>query len=303
MYHYQAYQLRIASDIALNELQPAAAGQDVEIRLKKPEPRSGGRNILWEQGRGEAVFTFPGAGRFEVRGGREVIVTPEPQAEPAFLRLYVQGMMLAAILHQRGYFVLHASLVNVDGGAIAFVGAVGAGKSTMAAALHSRGCAVVADDNAAVDLGGTIPMTVPAFPSLKVYPAVAESLGFGRSSLQPMHHSQLKQAQGVGQGFSDVPLPLDAIYVLDRTAPEGITRLAAAKSVAEMIRHSVPTRWGVAGDGAHLVACSRLAGSIPVFHVRTFSSLDQVPVIAARIEAHRRGEAEAGLAQAFGSTG
>jgi len=239
----------------------------------------------------EARFRYPRAGQFQVSRGREVVVTPEPGAESTLLRLYVQGMMLAAILHQRGLFVLHSSIVTVHGRGIAFVGSVGAGKSTLASGFHARGYPVVTDDNAAIDMQNLPPAIVPAFPSLKIYPEVAAALGYQRSDLRPVHESQVKHAQSVVDGFTTAPVPLHAIYVLDREASAEVSRLSVIETITELIRHSVPTRWGVAGDGAHLRMCARLAGCVPVYRVRTFRTLQEIRGVLDCILNHHEGAA------------
>jgi hypothetical protein len=166
------------------------------------------------------------------------------------------------------------------------VGPVGAGKSTLASGFYGRGYAVVADDNAAIDLRATRPTVLPAFPSLKIYPAVADALGYNSASLRPMHDTQIKCAQPVADGFTTTPMPLDGIYVLDREAAPGVRRLSVVEAVTELIRHSVPTRWGAAGDGAHLRMCATLAGRVPAFRVRTFGNLQEIQSVLDRIQSH-----------------
>ena len=55
-------------------------------------------------------------------------------------------------LAEQGALALHASVVQTSHGALAFVAQTGAGKSTIAAALGARGCAIMADDCAIVDV-------------------------------------------------------------------------------------------------------------------------------------------------------
>jgi len=183
---------------------------------------------------------------------------------------------------------LHSSIVQVGGCAIGFLGPVGAGKSTVAAGFHARGYPVAADDNAAIDLRQSPPVVLPAFPSLKLYPAVAAVLGYDEAALRAMHGSQTKRAHAIASGFHERPAPLRAVYILDRAAAPGVQRLSSVETVVEMIRHSVPTRWGVAGDGRHLKMCSRLAGVLPAFRVRTFGSLSEIPSIIDTIAEHAR---------------
>jgi hypothetical protein len=286
MFHYAAYKLAIRSAIRLPELPGGPPGRELEIRLEPGGQRIEARSIEWRELCQRACFHFPGVGRFVVRGGREVIITPDPDADETIFPLYVQGMMLASALSQRGYFVLHASVIDMGGGAIALMGPIGAGKSTLASAFHARGHWILADDNAALDLTSPAPTVLPGFPSLKVYPAVARSLGHSPLALQPMHRSQAKHAQSVADAFSPTALPLDAIYVLDREAEFGISRLSPLESITELIRHSVPTRWGVSGDGRHLKNCAGLAQRVPLFRARTFTGLHEIAGIAEEIERH-----------------
>jgi hypothetical protein len=287
MFYYTAYNLRIASQFPLPELCPARSGGDVEVRLDSTGPVIESRQISWQDPpSATAVFEFPGAGRFTVRDGREVVVSPEPDADAPLLRLYVQGMMLAALLYQRGSFVLHASVVNVKGRAIAFTGPIGAGKSSIAAAFLAAGYGIAADDNAALDFNPTTPSVVAGFPTLKVYPAVAASLGYDQHTLELMHDSQIKRAHRVTRGFVDTALPLAGIYALDREAPEGVSLLSAIESITEVIRNSVPTRWVVRGTPLHLRMAAQLARAVPLFRIRTFSELNEIPGIVRLVSAH-----------------
>jgi hypothetical protein len=290
MQFYSAYTLCIGSDIPLLELPAAQGPEDVTIRLMPAAPNEV-RSIEWgDDAEGETRFRFAQVGEFVLKGGRQVIVTPDPRAELDLLRLYIQGMILAAVLYQRNYFVLHSSVVNVGGHAIAFIGHVGAGKSSLAAAFHAAGYGMVADDNAAISLGDGCLHVLPAFPTLKVYPEIAVSLGYNSGAMVKLHHSQVKRAQPVSDGFSAVSLPLTCIFALDREIPCGIRKLTPVESITEMIRHSVPTRWGVSGNAQHLKSCAQLSNSLPVYRIRTFSELCEIPRIVRQIEEHLGGE-------------
>jgi hypothetical protein len=66
------------------------------------------------------------------------------------------------VRHLRGEIALHASAVVIDGHAISFLGASGAGKSTMAAALCARpGAQLAADDIVYVSHVDNVPRVVP----------------------------------------------------------------------------------------------------------------------------------------------
>jgi hypothetical protein len=285
MFHYSAYNLAISSEICLPELPIGPPGTGLDIRLSPAGAPITARSIDWREAPAkEACFYFIRVAQFRVRDGREVIVTPDPKADQTIFPLYIQGMMLASTLHQRGFFVLHASVIDFEGSAIALMGPIGAGKSTFASAFQARGHRILADDNAALQMNGVVPYVLPAFPTLKVYPDVARSLGHREVTLTPTHHSQVKCAQSVAHAFCCTPRPLDAIYVLDRDALSGISALSPIESITELIRHSVPTRWGVNGNACHLRQCAHLAQRVPMFRVRTFTQLSEIPEIAEQIE-------------------
>ena len=299
---YSAYGLTIRSEIPLPEFTPLspsdhAVGHDADVIYGNGEqwinPVRGERSF-WSVLPHEARFWFQGVGGFRVHGGSEIVVSPEPEIEQSLLRMYVEGMMMACLLQQRGYYVLHASVVRIHDYGIAFLGHVGAGKSSMAAALHARGHAVVTDDNAAIDLAAPEPLVTPAFPSIKVFPEIAASLGYENNSLRLMHASQIKRARSVTHDFPEHPVPLRRIYVLNREeAPRaanenGMVRLSSSESTLELIRNSVPTRWRQPGNAAHLMQCGRLSRLLPAWRVRTFEALTDIPELARRIEQHSR---------------
>src|SRR2546425_5228639 len=102
-------------------------------------------------------LAWPEVGAFTLCGSSVVDIEPAPRVAPETMRLFRRGPVAAALLRVRGYVVLHASAVALDGGATCFLGASGWGKSTLAALLHTRGHAVIADDVAAIDMAGSAP--------------------------------------------------------------------------------------------------------------------------------------------------
>src|SRR5262249_13269634 len=144
----------------------ANAGFDVNVVVSEAKEQDWispirQRESSWHVDLREARFWFRGVGAFRIREGREIAVYPEPDVDASLLRLYVEGMMMATLLFQRGHLVLHASVALLNTRGVGFMGSVGAGKSSTVAALHARGHAVVSDDNAALDLSGREPMVTP----------------------------------------------------------------------------------------------------------------------------------------------
>lgn len=290
--HCSAFGLHIATELPLPEFTPVygtCVPVDAEVTFGSGDDWIAAIRHLpssWKVDSKEALFWFRGVAGFRVIDGRKIIVSPEPGIDHSLLRMYVEGMMIATLLFQRGFFVLHSSVVRIGSFAIALLGHVGAGKSSTAAALHARGHAVVSDDNAAIELRAPQPEVTPAFPFLKVFPAIAESLGFAKDTLTQMHVSQPKSVHPVSDLFPDQPLPLDRIYVLTREPISGIERVSAPDAIIEIVCNSVPTRWKLPGGAAHLKTCASLAARVPVYRIRTFDTLPELPQLAARIEQH-----------------
>ena len=97
--------------------------------------------------RGRTCLRYPGLCEFVGDTGmREVDVTLAPDRDPGVIPVLATGMLLALHLRLRGDLVLHASAVRVGETALAFVGASGMGKSTMATVLCAAGHALLTDD-------------------------------------------------------------------------------------------------------------------------------------------------------------
>lgn len=96
---------------------------------------------------GLAVLRYPGLCEFTGTADlSEVRAHVHPGQADGLVSVLAAGALLATHLRLRGDLVLHASAVQVETGAVAFVGASGMGKSTMATLLCAAGHALVSDD-------------------------------------------------------------------------------------------------------------------------------------------------------------
>jgi len=273
VYSYVAYGLGIESELPLPELDVGAAAPDVVLRLGKVDRRP---LELDTRGDGfwatadEACRSLANVGTCLVRRGREIIVEPVPGADERVLRLSILGPAFALLLHQRGRFVLHASAVESAGGAVAFTGGSGWGKSTLAAALHARGCALVADDLTAIAVSPECSTVFPGFPQLKLWPEAVASLGEAPEALPQLHPEFDKRARRVVQGFSHQRLPLRRIYLLGEGPGPTIERLPPHEALIALMPHWYGFRFGdrllQVGDAAasHFQQCATLANSVSV---------------------------------------
>jgi len=290
---YQAYGLSIHSSLELPELRSAVFSEPADLLIQSGPvagPVLGERasGLVWTP-TGAASLAFRDAGAFQICGGREITVDPAPLAGADVLRLYLLGPVLAVALYQRGWLILHASAVAIDGRVAAFLGGSGWGKSTMAAALQQRGHPLVADDFIAVPVGplaGAELRVYPGFPQLKLWPEAAASLGADVEQLPRLHPDFEKRAQRLSGGFAQAALPLERVYVLAEGEPAGIQPLDKQTALVELVRHSYLPQALPANDAAgHLRQCAALLAGVHLSRLRRPLSLPDLPAVAHMVEA------------------
>jgi hypothetical protein len=166
-FRYLAYGVGIHSEVALPVPSSPEAPCDLEIRLEPaPAPR--------EAQVDEELIRHAGGTRFLIRGGREIVAYTTPPLDADTVDFLTTGG-IGIILHQRGYAVLHASCIRTEHRDLAFIGASGMGKSSMAAAMVAHGMSVISDDFIALTAGQPLRA---GFPQLRLLPDTATALAF-----------------------------------------------------------------------------------------------------------------------------
>lgn len=133
-----------------------------------------------------------------------VAVHLHPGADEGLLPVLIAGALLAMHLMLHNRLVLHASAVQVDDRAVAFVGKSGMGKSTLATALSLEGYPLLSDDLLRVDA------------ELLVYPGATETRlrPAARSLAGTAGHETADGRLALTPGLlADGPLPLAACVI------------------------------------------------------------------------------------------
>ena len=160
---------------------------------------------------------------------------------------YLLGPGLGFTLRLRGVTCLHASAVVIDGAAVAFVGAAGAGKSTLAASFALRGHAVLTDDVAALVDGGDSFGVEPAYPRVRLWPdSVAALFGDARAlpRITPTWEKRYLDLNDPKYRFQAEPLPLAAIYLLRPGADAaGCAPVAPRAALMSLVAETYTTRF------------------------------------------------------------
>lgn len=244
-WHYRYAGVDVSSSLELPEWSsfataPTTQAAEVVIRQTKPTDNCIGQVLVADGKR--LMFSLPKIGYYHIHAGHKIVLTPYVGAEEAELRLFLLGSAWGALGYQRGWFPLHASVVQIDDGAVAFCAPSGSGKSSLAAWLVAKGCPLVSDDLCRLDVTGDQPPRVwRSAPRLKLWQDALMALDWQGKALcrdqmrvnkfhlpAPMYQSPKdKQAQ---------PLPLRALYVLtwgEEFAIQALRGLHAVQTVID----------------------------------------------------------------------
>ena len=213
------------------------------------------------------LFTAPAHGRYAIEPGtRRVMCAPKAGPDWHWQRMLI-GQVLPLVAAVRGFHVLHASAIVIDGRAVALSGAPGAGKSTLALELALQGHEILAEDVLSLRLDGAAVIAEPGVSLVNLRPtedaerAVREG-GFSVLGRSHKLHVDLPRASE--------PLPLSALLLLedaDDDAP--LVEPVPAPSATEIISTSfVPYLTREQDLLLHLELGSAIATTVPTAKVR-----------------------------------
>ncbi|MFF5986206.1 hypothetical protein [Prauserella flavalba] len=301
-YRYRAHGLGIVSDVEL-PLPPGDGASDVTLRLggavdvphRRPEgtplaelSREGGRLFYALARAGErTVLRYPELAEFTGDAGlADVTAHPHRGADPGLLPVLASGTLLAVHLLLRRHLVLHASAVEAEGRALAFVGASGMGKSTLAAALCGAGCGLVADDVLRVDPASADGFVVhPGSTESRLRPNARQLADSAPSSaVRPTADGRLALRPGT---HADGPLPLTAC-VVPRPSREAadvvLRRVPPSRALLWLCRFPRVLGWSDPSSLGHTFqALGDLVERVPLFEATVPWGPPFRPEISARL--------------------
>jgi hypothetical protein len=198
---------------------------------------------------------------------------------------YLLGPIMGFVMLLRGLVCLHASAIAVGSEAIALVGPMGAGKSTTAAALSTRGYSILAEDVVTLDDRGDRFLVRPAYPCIRLWPASVKAL-YGSDSHLPKltpnwDKCYLDLTVSPGQ-FQRKPLPLSAIYVLgerqDDPAAPFVESLDRTDALMSLIANTYSTNLKDKKMRAQeFELLSRVLSTVPVRRVTPHADPTRIP--------------------------
>jgi hypothetical protein len=237
-----------------------------------------------------ALVKLRDAGRLLARRGAAArIVLSRLDVSMLEIEGYLLAKVAAVLLHQRGIPLLHASCVSVAGRAVAFSGASGAGKSTIAASLVRSGHRLLSDDITAIRFGPrNSPLAVPGSPHLRLRDDATAAVGVSLASLHPERCADGKRIwrrrlEGTGA------VPLAAVFRLvtdpSRTTP-ALQRLRGTRAIMPMedilYRYPLAHRLGRSASLAREML--KIAQAIPFYRLIRPPHAAALPAILCLVE-------------------
>jgi hypothetical protein len=213
------------------------------------------------------VYRFDGTADFCVAPGGTSVEAFFPRgAEPWAIEFALSRGVLPRVLHLRGTTCLHASAVLLAGEVVAFCGASGTGKSTIAAALATRGCALVTDDVLPLPMNSSGILAGSGLPEIRLYPAAANRLGLADGAAAP----RAGQSKAVWRPelIAGGTHPLACVYLLEpnERGPRSLQKASAQSALRSLLSNSFWLHPGeTAALAADLVCFARLVRSIPIY--------------------------------------
>lgn len=280
VYSYIAFGLSLKSEIAIPELMDGDGSGDVSIRFGKADlgREAKANGSFFKANEDEIQFNIKNSGVITVRQGREIIIDPLPDADPASVRFPIINYALASILQQRGFLVFHASAVAIDGKAAIFLGFPGSGKSTIAAAMHSCGYRVLSDEITAVQAEGDMPMVLSGLPHIRLASESAKYLGHDPENMPKVRSDEDKRAYSARKGFLDRTVQLKRIYVLKPSNENLLEPIGPQEAFYGLIKNYYTAGLLVKSIApSHLKQCARVISNAAAKSLSRADGLNHIP--------------------------
>lgn len=290
-FRYFAFGLNVCSEIELPELRRSAVKRRPQVWIREgrvkespsgPKPSADHIHLSSR----ETVFYWKGESKVQVSNGRRITVDALPAADKKAVRLSILGPAFSQLLFQRGMLVLHASAVVTQGAAVAFIGAAGAGKSTLAAAFYRRGHKLLTDNLLVLYFQRGKVFALPAFPQFKLWPRSARQLGWDPKTLPWIDAVTKKRALGLNGRFAARAVPVQCLYLLGRGPRIRIGEVASAEKLFYFINHSFGSHTYGRNEelSPHFSRCARLVRSLPVRSLQRTGRIEALPELVRAVE-------------------
>lgn len=299
MHKYLVFGLKVCSELSCPQL-PAASFYEPDVKIRFGSVPEILEDRIHSRPRFDVSATatllrIPEVGRFLIADGRRIVVEPESSAEPGVVRLFLLGSSLGAVLHQRGIMPLHGSAVSHESGAIVICGDSGAGKSTTAAVLASRGYSILTDDITALWFKngegfkkGKV-MLAPGYPQMKLWQNTLQHLHIRHQDHERVRPGKDKHMVQITDSFETEPKAVHALFWLakqpvDAPAIQPLTGSARFNAVYRNVYRKAYV--AALSPQRYFSQCQQIARHLSVFSLARPELDNSIEAVADLIEVH-----------------
>lgn len=189
------------------------------------------------------LLRFPGLADFTVSAdGHAVTANPVPGVSPQTVEHLYLNQVLPLALSRRFRLVLHASAIEIDSFAVAFLGVSGRGKSTLAASFSTAGYRFLTDDGLQLEKGPGAYFIQPSHPSIRLWDDSRQTLMPETAQATPAvdHTPKARLLADEEIAHCDVARQLRCMYFLGTGDTEtiGIEPVGGRDAMIELVRHT-----------------------------------------------------------------
>ena len=301
---YRIFDLPIASRIPLPEL-PVVCDEapQLAIRHRPIDPHEiggflrrhdwfdhGGRLLCSVARRdGDYLLSLPGEISFLLADGVGIDCCHTGASDQGLVRQALLSQVLPRYLAHTGELLLHASAVELpDGRTVAFLGASGQGKSTLASFCLQHRAQLVDDDCILLRCERRRVRIAGGAQTLRLYPDSVHALGFDVADFEPCANRAQKWQRLMPAAGLSPPRTLSALFLLDNEgavsptdAALRIERAGGQAAMMALLRSAFyldPTD-PVALERTFRQGAQLLAQGIPVYHLHYPRAHAQLPQV------------------------
>ncbi len=259
----------------------------------QPLEEATGVDFFFAVGPKEALFHYRNLALFTIRRGCEIAVSPVVEGyDSDLLANTLIGTPMGIILLQRGFLVLHASAVEINGKIACFLGVSGSGKSTTVLSLIRTGHKLVSDDVVAIDASFFPTREVlPGYPWMKVGNELISRFDLQKDLLNGLGRSEDKMRYNLlADNFAgDLQGDLTCAYILQWGEDFSIKRMTESEALLNLVKHEyglVPKSQYPADTKERFNRASGFVKAIPFFSLQRPHALDKLDRLAGMITEH-----------------
>lgn len=207
--------------------------------------------------------------------------------EKEVLSVFVLNEAMGMILFQRGYFLLHASAIQLEQEAVVFMGEPGMGKSTLVASFANAGIPILSDDLVVIKLDAqNNPMLISGPPRIKIWSSTVEELGMSFDHLLPLYEGSKKMLWNLEDNETSEILPLRHLYQLimleddEGNNQSSFINLKGFAAIQALFSHSSIPSYFLTDDKRQkrTIDCMRILEKVPITNIirpKNFSLIKQ----------------------------